>query len=151
MKKQDILKQSALFLNQDQRQSYFDQGYLFFPELILPTELSPIHSAVNDIIEKSRSVSVSSNRIDLEKDHSADNPRLRRVTYADDDYEALWKICSDSIIADIAADLLGPNVRFRELMINFKWADGGAEVKWHQDFAFYPHAQSVNAPLDSYH
>ena len=38
----------------------------------------------------------------------------------------------------MAADLLGPNVRFRECMINFKWSEGGQEVKWHQDFPFYP-------------
>jgi len=24
-------------------------------------------------------------------------------------------------------------------MANFKWAGGGAEVKWHQDIVFYPH------------
>ena len=142
MKKQDILKHQSLFLKQDQRQGYFDQGFLFLPELIATNTLASIHLALDEIIENSRSITTSSNRIDLEKNHSADNPRLRRVTYADDEYTELWKICSDSVITDIAADLLGPNVRFRELMINFKWAGGGAEVKWHQDFAFYPHTHT---------
>ena len=50
-----------------------------------------------------------------------------------------WRICADSVIPDVAADLLGPDVRFRDMMLNFKWADGGAEVKWHQDICFYPH------------
>jgi ectoine hydroxylase-related dioxygenase (phytanoyl-CoA dioxygenase family) len=27
-------------------------------------------------------------------------------------------------------------------MLNFKWSDGGAEVKWHQDIVFYPHTHS---------
>ena len=142
MKTKEILKHTPLFLKQEQRQSYLEQGYLFFPELIKSDELSPIHAALNDIVEKSRTVTESSNHIDLERDHSAENPRLRRVTYSDDSYAALWKICSDSVIADIAADLLGPNVRFRDLMLNFKWASGGAEVKWHQDFAFYPHTHT---------
>jgi ectoine hydroxylase len=43
---------------------------------------------------------------------------------------------------DIAADLLGPNVRFREIMANFKWSGGGAEVKLHQDIPFYPHTNT---------
>ena len=43
------------------------------------------------------------------------------------DFE-FWGICTDSVIPDIAADLLGPNVRFREIMLNFKWAGGGAEA-----------------------
>lgn len=142
MKNKDILNHTPLFLEQEQRQFYFEQGYLFFPELIQRTDLASIHTALNDIVEKSRTVTQSSNQIDLEKNHSANNPRLRRVTYSDDHYAALWDICSNSVITDIAADLLGPNVRFRELMINFKWAGGGAEVKWHQDFAFYPHTHT---------
>jgi len=142
MQGNEILKHKPVFLDQDQRHFYYDRGYLFFPELISASALAPIHAALDDIIEQSRSVTESSNRIDIEKDHNAENPRLRRVTYADDDYKELWNICADSVITDIAADLLGPNVRFRELMINFKWAGGGAEVKWHQDFAFYPHTHT---------
>jgi len=68
--------------------------------------------------------------------------KLRRAVYLDDSYEILWQLCANSIITDLAADILGPNVRFRELMANFKWAGGGAEVKWHQDIVFYPHTNA---------
>ena len=60
----------------------------------------------------------------------------------DDLNEACWRFCKDSVVTDIACDLLGPNIRFRDVFINFKWAEGGAGVKWHQDFAFYPHTNT---------
>ena len=43
------------------------------------------------------------------------------------------------LIADVAADLLGPDVLFHHSKLNFKWPDATSEVKWHQDIQFYPH------------
>ena len=142
MNYQDILEQPALYLSQDQREFYFDQGYLIFPSLIRSESLEALNGVMRDIIDKSRSVTASNRAIDLEQGHTADNPRLRRVAYIDDEYDEIRQLCEDSIITDIAADLLGPNVRYREVMLNFKWAGGGAEVKWHQDFVFYPHTHA---------
>ncbi len=142
MKYEDILTQPRMFLTQEQREFYYEEGYLLFPSLISSDVLEKLRAVVRDVIEKSRTVSESSRALDLEKGHSAENPRLRRVAYIDDEYEDVWALCADSIIPDIAADLVGPNVRYREIMLNFKWADGGAEVKWHQDLVFYPHTHA---------
>lgn len=139
---QDILKEPAIFLDRQQREFFQKQGYLFFQSLITPTQLNPLRNALKDMVEGSRVVSRSSNKVDLEEGHSAENPRLRRVTYGDEDYPSLWDFCCNSVVVDIAADLLGPNVRFRDVMLNFKWANGGSPVKWHQDFAFYPHTHT---------
>ena len=129
----------ARILSREQIQLYFEQGYLKFPELIPKNELAELRALVSNIIDSTRTITESSNKVDLEKGHSPDNPRLRRVAYVDDWDSLLWRLCADSVITDIAADLLGPNVCFREMMLNFKWADGGSEVKWHQDICFYPH------------
>ncbi len=139
MSSQDIQKKPSLFLTQNQRELYLEQGYLIFPKLIPVDELEELRLLVSDIIDSTRTLTNSSNDVDLEKDHSADNPRLRRVAYVDDRDPLLWRLCADSVIADIAADLVGPDVRFREMMLNFKSAHGGAEVNWHQDICFYPH------------
>ena len=34
---------------------------------------------------------------------------------------------------------MGPDVKVHHSKLNFKWSDGGEEVKWHQDIPFYPH------------
>ena len=139
VKIKDIPKHPALFLTQPQRELYYEQGYLTFPALIPHSELTELRLIVDGIVDSTRRVTESGNEIDLEKGHTAENPRLRRVTYVDDKDPHFWRLCADSVIPDIAADLLGPDVRFRDMMLNFKWADGGAEVKWHQDICFYPH------------
>ncbi len=142
MKTNEIFSNSPQQLNQEQRIRFYDQGYLVFPELIGDEWLTPLRRALSDIVEQSRSQTESTQVIDLEPDHSVENPRLRRVAYVDDIAPVFWELCSESVLPEIAADLLGPNVKFRELMMNFKWADGGAEVKWHQDIVFYPHTHA---------
>ncbi|MFT5504997.1 MAG: ectoine hydroxylase-related dioxygenase (phytanoyl-CoA dioxygenase family) [Gammaproteobacteria bacterium] len=139
MNPDQILNQPAIVLEQSQRQTYFEQGYLVMPELIEGIDLAAIRNAVKRVLEMSRNVTQSNQQFDLEKGHSSECPKLRRVAFVDDLDESLWSLCKDSVITDIAVDILGPAVRFRDLFINFKWAGGGAEVKWHQDIAFYPH------------
>ena len=139
MKVGEILSHPPCYLHQDQRVFFDDQGYLTLPGLIGDQHLLLLRAALAEIVDASRSVDCSGNKFDLEEGHTAKNPRLRRATYLDDCDEVFWELCSNSVIPDIAADLLGPNVRFREIMANFKWAGGGAEVSWHQDISFYPH------------
>jgi ectoine hydroxylase-related dioxygenase (phytanoyl-CoA dioxygenase family) len=139
MNPEEILSESAIALNQSQREAYFEQGYLVMPELVGPTDLKTIRNAVKNVLEMSRDITDSNQQFDLERGHSLENPKLRRVAFVDDLDTNLWGFCKDSVLTDIAVDLLGPNIRFRDLFINFKWAGGGAEVKWHQDIAFYPH------------
>jgi ectoine hydroxylase len=139
MNSHEVLDLPRKVLDQDQRELYFDQGYLVLPALFDDSDLEPLRTAISKVLDLSRSVTASNHQFDLEQGHSADNPRLRRVAYLDDLDETCWGLCADSMITDIAVDILGPNIRFRDLFINFKWADGGAGVKWHQDIAFYPH------------
>jgi len=139
MDREEILLHPPRCLEQTQREFFHDQGYLVLPGLLGEQDLKPLRTALAKVVEASRDVSHSSNSLDLEKGHTAANPRLRRAAYLDDLDPVFWELCSNSVIPDVAADILGPNIRFRELMANFKWAGGGAEVKWHQDIAFYPH------------
>lgn len=142
MKLDSILSRPPSILTREQRKFYYRQGYLAFPGLIGDEWLGPLRSALAEVVEQTRDCRQSTRKVDIEPDHSSENPRLRRIAYLDEFAPVFWDLCSKSIIPDIAADLLGPNVRFRELMMNFKWAGGGAEVKWHQDIVFYPHTHA---------
>ena len=139
MRPEDILNRKALTLNQSQRQFYFEKGYLTLPKLIDFSQIVSLRKALDSVVDLSREVVGSNQQFDLEHGHSNETPRLRRVAFVDDIDDELWSLCDNSIITDIAVDILGPDVRFRDLFINFKWAGGGAGVKWHQDIAFYPH------------
>jgi ectoine hydroxylase-related dioxygenase (phytanoyl-CoA dioxygenase family) len=58
----------------------------------------------------------------------------------------------DSVLGDIAADLIGGPVKFYHSKVNFKLPEGGAEIGWHQDWAVFPHTNSnivaLSVPLN---
>jgi len=126
-------------LTQAQRESYFADGYLLVEGIIPESWLNRLRTVTEDMIEKSRRVVESDAVWDLEEGHSAEEPRLRRLSSPNDQHQTYWEFASQSILPDIIADLIGPNVKFHHSKLNFKWARGGEEVKWHQDIGFWPH------------
>ncbi len=112
MRREEVLANSPLYLEQTQCELFYDQGYLAFPCLIDEQTLVLLRAGLAKVIDLSREVSVSGNRFDLENGHSAANPCLRRATYIDDIDPVFWSLCSDSVIPDIAADLLGTEYSF---------------------------------------
>ena len=87
---------------------------------------------------------------DLEPDHRPDAPRLRRVSNPVEQHPAFWDYCLNSVMADIVADLVGPDVKFHHSKLNFKWANGGEEVKWHYDISFWPHTNYSPLTVGTY-
>lgn len=145
MREDHILSQAPLLLSQSQRQAYFDEGYAVCDQVIGVDWLARLNAALAALVDRSRSLTQPDGTYDLEQGHSAEAPRLRRIAFLDDLDEVFWEFCTKSPLVDVAADLLGPDVRFRECMINFKWAGGGQEVRWHQDIPFYPHTNLSSA------
>ena len=138
MRQKDILSHATKELTEDERKFFFDQGYIVKERLISSNWLTKLNASVDGLIEKSRHLTKSDGTYDLEKGHTAENPRLRRIAFLDELDPLFWDFLKNSNLADLASDLLGPDVRFRECLINIKCAGGGQEVKWHQDIPFYP-------------
>ena len=95
--------------------------------------------SLSKFVDRSRTLTESNVVFDLDAGHSADDPRLRRLSSPTDLHETYWAFASESPIVDVVVDLLGPNVKFHHSKLNFKVAHGGEEVKWHQDIQFWPH------------
>ena len=94
---------------------------------------------MEDVVDRGRGMTKSDDAIWLEKGHSRSDPRLLRLNCPDAHHPEFWTYARKSILPDIAVDLVGPDVRYSHSLINFKWAEVGQEVKWHQDIPFYPH------------
>ncbi len=139
MQAERVLAEAPKFLSQQQREDYFENGYLLLEGLFSGERLERLQAVAAEFVERSRGLTVSDGTFDLEPGHSAVEPRLRRLTQPVGHHPAFWDYASSSPIADIAEDLLGPDVKFHHSKLNYKWADGGEEVKWHQDIPFYPH------------
>ena len=138
MTPEHILEQPARVLTQQQREDYFEKGFVCVPEIIPPEVLLQVQQITSDFVEQSRQIKDSGERFDVGPAHCADKPVLRRLKCPDTAHEAYWEFAI-GLIADVAADLLGPNVVFHHSKLNFKWFDASDTVKWHQDIQFFPH------------
>lgn len=147
MTPEQILSHPPRVLTQAQRESYFEKGYVLVENVVPDEWIERLREVTNEFVERSRDITESDAVWDLEPDHSADNPRLRRLTSPVEQHPAYWEFASDSIVADVAADVVGPNVKFHHSKLNFKWAEGGEEVKWHQDIQFWPHTNYSPATI----
>ncbi len=130
---------SMKVLRGEQRERYECDGFVAIEGLVGKDWLERLRSVTEEFVEKSRALSESTPIFDLESDHSAEEPRLRRLSSPADLHETYWEFASQSLIVDVAQDLIGPDLKFHHGKLNFKAPRGGEEVKWHQDIQFWPH------------
>lgn len=147
---ENVLAIPPKVLTQKQREFYFEYGYLLLEGMISDSWIASLRAATTEVINESRKISKSDETWDLEPGHSKEDPRLRRLSSPNDHNPAYWEYASQSVVPDIVSDLVGPNVKFHHSKINFKWADGGEEVKWHQDIGFWPHTNYGPCTVGTY-
>ena len=126
-------------LSVEQGQAYDDYGYLHLERFVGGEVLQDLRAAAEEFVEISRQMTVSDKTLDLEPGHSASNPRIRRLNSPVDQHEAFRHFALEGPAAQLACSLLGGPVRYHHSKLNYKWSDGGEEVKWHQDIQFWPH------------
>ncbi len=139
MTPEKILSYEPVVLTEAQRQSYFEKGYLLVERIVPEDWVARLIEITDEMVQRSRSLTESDGIFDLEPGHTVDHPRLRRLSSPVEHHPAYWEFASRSVIVDVAADLVGPDVKFHHSKLNFKWARGGEEVKWHQDITYWPH------------
>jgi len=150
MTPEQILSVPPKILTDAQRESYFADGYLLLERVVSEDWLARLRAVTDEMIEASRAVTESDAVWDLEEGHSAESPRLRRLSSPNDAHPTYWEYASQSVIPDIVADLVGPDVKFHHSKLNFKWARVGEEVKWHQDISFWPHTNYSPCTVGTY-
>jgi ectoine hydroxylase-related dioxygenase (phytanoyl-CoA dioxygenase family) len=126
-------------LNEQQVQSYRDDGYLAVPGVLSAAEVADLQRVTAEMVEASRTVEAHNDVYDLEPGHSAAEPRVRRIKSPDLHHEVYARTLRHPTILDIVEQLIGPGVRYQSSKLNMKAAGYGSPVEWHQDWAFYPH------------
>ena len=93
---QEILNRPAKLLTQAQREAYFADGFVGVEGLVDARWLERLNKVTNEFIEVSKDYSSArkDKRFDLEPDHSAENPRLRRLNSPVDHHETYWDFAS---------------------------------------------------------
>ena len=150
MTPEDILANPPRVLSQAQRERYFETGFLAAEGLIPQEWLRRLIGLSDAFIEKSRSAVASNEEFDLGPTHSRDRPHVRRLRALVDRHPDFWGLASESTLADVAADLVGPDVKFHSSKLNYKWPGTGEIVKWHQDIPDWPHTNYSPVTLGVY-
>lgn len=134
-------------LNQQQRSSFEQQGYLLVENAVTAEQLQGLREQFAKWVEESKKQDQPYGetldgraRFDLEPGHSAAQPALRRVSSPTELSPAYFDVMRDSPMTDFVADLIGPAIKFHHSKINSKLPGAGTAVKWHQDFPFTPHS-----------
>lgn len=150
MTPEQILSAKPRVLTPKQRERYFEDGFLILQGFMPGQWVDKLRAATDNLIQRSRDVGTSDAIWDLEPGHSSDSPRLRRVSNPVEEHPAFWEYVSGPFLTEVIADLVGPDVKFHHSKLNFKWAKGGTEVKWHQDIPFWPHTNYSPLTIGSY-
>ncbi|MBT3789158.1 MAG: phytanoyl-CoA dioxygenase family protein [Alphaproteobacteria bacterium] len=126
-------------ISDDQVEAYHRDGYVVVGDVFNEIEVAALNAVTDNFVQSSREVSEHNQIFDLEDDHSAARPRVRRIKTPHLHHEVYDSAARDKRLVSILDRLIGPGVRFDTGKLNLKEADGGASVEWHQDWAFYPH------------
>lgn len=135
-------------IEQWQVDQYHQQGFLVVEHVLTSEEIAALQHDFDQWVEESRSQSApwgntqdGRSRFDIESDHSADHPSLRRVSSPNDISAAYRHAALQSRMTQIAGQLIGGSgARYHHSKINSKLPHTATKVEWHQDFLFTPHS-----------
>ena len=107
-------------LNAAQIETYDRDGYLAIEDVLTGAELDELRQVTDEFVEKSRNVTSHDETFDLEPEHSAASPSLRRIKHPLTKHPVYARYARHDAILDIVECLLGPNLRFHNNKLNMK-------------------------------
>ena len=90
MTPEEILSYPAKVLTQEQREHYFEYGYVGVKDIVPSDTLHLIKQVTNEFVNKSREVLESNSVFDIGAGHSHENPVLRRLKSPDENHKEYW-------------------------------------------------------------
>jgi ectoine hydroxylase-related dioxygenase (phytanoyl-CoA dioxygenase family) len=100
-------------------------------------------AATERLVERSRDLTEANRHFDLAPGHSPETPRLRRISSPTELDDIFVEAAFESVLGDIAADLVGGAVKFYHAKINFKLPSSEvSNIQWHQDWPHFPHTNT---------
>jgi len=129
-----------VLLRQDQVDFYRTNGFLIVNDVLTPAQVAEGRRIVEEFTERSRALTQSNEVFDLEPQHSAEHPAIRRLKSPAQQHPFFDGLIHSDPILDPLESLIGPNIRALGSKLNLKAAGVGSPVEWHQDLAFHPHS-----------
>ena len=134
-------------LSSEQKETFAATGCLLVKDAVTQDQLGAMRRDFACWVEESRchkgafgEMLDGRPRFDVEADHSAAHPALRRVASPSELSGSYLDVLKNSAMTEMAASLIGPNIRLHHCKMNSKLPNTATAVKWHQDFTFDPHS-----------
>ena len=125
---QVILDFVPITLSQAQRRHYFEQGYVKLDAYVQGDELETLQNGLRELVTRSAELTESNPHFELADDHTHEQPHPVVMKMVADLSPVIWDYVSGTHLTNVAVDLLGPDVKFRESYINYKKAEVGRNV-----------------------
>ena len=136
-------------LTESQIEQFRAEGYVCAEGAVTPAQLAALNAALRGWVEEAarRGENFGETidgraRFDLQPGGDGTAPSLRRVNNPVEVSDAYYEVMADSVLTDMVAQLIGPNVKFHHSKINVKLPGTATVVDDHQDFTYTPHTNS---------
>ncbi len=135
------------YLTHVQQDQFWSDGYLVVEGAVDNDTLARLRAQMDAWAEESRKHTEPYGeptvdgrpRFDLEENHSAERPALRRINNPVEISDHFYKVMTDAPMVDMVATLIGPDVKYHHCKINSKLPGSQMVVHYHQDFPYTPH------------
>jgi ectoine hydroxylase-related dioxygenase (phytanoyl-CoA dioxygenase family) len=139
-------------LSDAQLAEYHHNGYLSIRNAFSRDLLDRLIATTERLYAEGSRLTQKTRHFDLDASHTLAAPRIRRISSPTELDDVYIEAAFESILGDIAADLIGGPVKFYHSKLNFKLPRGGAEIGWHQDWPVFPHTNTnlvaISVPLN---
>ncbi len=120
------------------RERWREQGFVLLPNFFTEDEIARLRELVDRYVEDSAGVTASNDVYDLDPQHTASKPRVRRIKNPDTLDQLFRGFARDARIVEVLQDLLGTGIRLEVGKVNLKPPGGDGAIHWHQDYPFSP-------------
>ena len=135
------------YLTHVEQDQFWSDGYLVLEGAVDNDTLAQLQAQMDAWAEESRKHTEPYGeptvdgrpRFDLEENHSAERPALRRINNPVEISDHFYKVMTDAPMVDMVAALIGPDVKYHHCKINSKLPGSKMVVRYHQDFPYTPH------------
>ncbi|XP_057305986.1 probable alpha-ketoglutarate-dependent hypophosphite dioxygenase [Hydractinia symbiolongicarpus] len=133
-------RRSLKYLTSNQVDQYNNDGYVVANSLLNKEEITEARKALEQLIDRSRSTARSDEIYELQDDHNSEHPKVERIKFPSEQHPVFKKLLNHPKLLNAVEDLIGPSFRYMpQDKLNVKPAGHGGAIRWHQDWAFFPH------------
>ena len=94
MTPEQVLALKPKVLTQKQREFYFENGYVLLEKFLSDDWIERLRAATEEMVDRSRAVTASDAVWDIDKAHTREHPRLRRLSSMNDHHPTFWEYAS---------------------------------------------------------